>query len=133
MTEPEDVRCERCHRPLKDTDSRARGYGPVCADIVLGVDTHRTPVPRAEHPADPNQIPLPLEDTVSDEVTRVLDAAKAAALEAALGVPQEVVRAIVRSVFLTLDDLIEEAEDRDIDWPTTGDLALLAGQLKPAQ
>jgi len=47
VTKPGDVRCERCHRPLKDTDSRARGYGPVCADIVLGIDTHRTPVPRS--------------------------------------------------------------------------------------
>jgi len=25
-----DVRCRRCHRSLKNPDSRAKGYGPIC-------------------------------------------------------------------------------------------------------
>lgn len=25
-----DIRCRRCHRALKDPDSRAKGYGPIC-------------------------------------------------------------------------------------------------------
>lgn len=58
MTEPEDVRCEHCHRPLKTTESRALGYGPVCAAGVLGLDTHRTPIPRTRRRANPAQLSL---------------------------------------------------------------------------
>jgi len=25
-----DIRCRRCHRALKNLDSRAKGYGPIC-------------------------------------------------------------------------------------------------------
>ena len=25
-----DIRCRRCHRALKNPDSRAKGYGPIC-------------------------------------------------------------------------------------------------------
>ena len=25
-----DVRCRRCHRALKNPDSRTKGYGPIC-------------------------------------------------------------------------------------------------------
>ena len=25
-----DVRCRRCNRALKNPDSRAKGYGPIC-------------------------------------------------------------------------------------------------------
>lgn len=38
--------CGLCNRPLRDPDSVARGYGPVCAAGVLGHDTHVTPIPR---------------------------------------------------------------------------------------
>jgi len=24
------IRCRRCHRALKNPDSRAKGYGPIC-------------------------------------------------------------------------------------------------------
>ncbi|WP_409186687.1 DUF6011 domain-containing protein [Amycolatopsis sp. VS8301801F10] len=72
MTKPE---CEKCHRPLKDAESVRLGYGPVCYQREFGplppkpVRTivrvhglgwlHDDP-----HPVDPNQIPLPLENTV---------------------------------------------------------------------
>lgn len=71
MTAPEVVPCERCGRPLSDPESRRRGYGPVCAAGVLGFDTHRTPVPRPRRRKDVDQIPLPLENPVSEtfEVT----------------------------------------------------------------
>jgi len=25
-----NIRCHRCHRVLKNPDSRAKGYGPIC-------------------------------------------------------------------------------------------------------
>jgi len=25
-----DIRCRRCHRALKNPDSRDKGYGPIC-------------------------------------------------------------------------------------------------------
>ena len=25
-----DIRCSRCHRALKNPNSRAKGYGPIC-------------------------------------------------------------------------------------------------------
>lgn len=72
MTAPEVVPCERCGRPLSDPESRTRRYGRVCADIVLGVDTHRTPVPRGpRRRKDANQIPLPLEKPV-DPIARLI-------------------------------------------------------------
>jgi hypothetical protein len=62
VTAPEVVPCGHCGRPLTDPDSRALGYGPVCAAGVLGYDTHRTPVPRGpRRRKNVNQIPLPLE------------------------------------------------------------------------
>lgn len=58
---------------------------------------------------------------MSDEITRLLDSAR----EAAPGMTDKAVRAVVSSVLLTLDDLIEEAGEDSI-WPDPGDLALLA-------
>lgn len=82
MTTAEDVRCEHCHRPLTDPESRALGYGPVCAVGVLGFDTHRTPVPRPRRRKDTDQIPLPLENPVDSFDER---AAKAHAESVARG------------------------------------------------
>lgn len=71
MTAPEVVRCGHCGRPLTDPDSRALGYGPVCAAGVLGYDTHRTPIPRGpRRRKDVNQIPLPLENPVDLETRK---------------------------------------------------------------
>lgn len=58
MTTPEVVPCGHCGRPLTDPESRALGYGPVCAAGVLGFDTHRTPVPRPRRRPDPGQLAL---------------------------------------------------------------------------
>jgi hypothetical protein len=58
VTEPEIVPCEHCDRPLKTAESRALGYGPVCAAGVLGFDTHRTPIPRPRRRPDPGQLSL---------------------------------------------------------------------------
>lgn len=32
----ESIECGRCGRPLKDSKSRVRGYGPVCFKKVQG-------------------------------------------------------------------------------------------------
>ncbi|EFL07234.1 DUF6011 domain-containing protein [Streptomyces sp. AA4] len=65
--------CRRCRRPLRDEASKQRRYGPVCFRREFGPPA---PKPRGgatlpaavrtvdHHPADPNQIPLPLEATV---------------------------------------------------------------------
>lgn len=125
MTAPEVVPCGRCGRPLSDPESRARGYGPVCDEIVLGIDTHRTPVPRPRRRKDVNQIPLPLENPVSDEIGRILSAARRAALVAS----DDEVKRITRAVLEELDELIGES-DMDSTWPDAGDLGLLAADLK---
>lgn len=70
MTVPKVVTCGHCGRPLTDPDSRALGYGPVCAAGVLGYDTHRTPVPRPWRRKDVDQIPLPLEKPVDLETRK---------------------------------------------------------------
>lgn len=125
MTAPEVVPCLRCGRPLSDPESRTRGYGPVCADIVLGVDTHRTPVPRPRRRKDVDQIPLPLEAPVSDEISRLLAAARRAAPNAG----EYEIKRITRAVLEELDELIGES-DMDSTWPDNGDLGLLAADLK---
>lgn len=59
---------------------------------------------------------------MSDEVTRILDAAQEAAAEIA----PEVVRVIVVAAMERLDDLIIEARlDDNDEWPDEGDLPLL--------
>lgn len=69
------AQCERCHRPLRDEASQRRRYGPVCYRRTFGapppapgrtqvsVPAHIT----TDHPVDPNQLPLPLEDLVDAE------------------------------------------------------------------
>lgn len=43
------VRCRKCHRTLKDPESRARGYGPVCYRAAGGVSPARNKkTPRAD-------------------------------------------------------------------------------------
>lgn len=64
--------CGLCHRPLRDPDSVARGYGPVCAAGVLGFDTHRTPIPRPRRRANPAQMSLdslPILEGTTDVIT----------------------------------------------------------------
>lgn len=59
---------------------------------------------------------------MSDEVTRILEAAQEAAAEIA----PEVVRVIVEAAMEKLDDLISEARlDDNDEWPGEGDLPLL--------
>ncbi|GAB3376384.1 DUF6011 domain-containing protein [Amycolatopsis echigonensis] len=66
--------CERCHRPLRDELSKQRKYGPVCYRREFGPPAPKprggTSIPAAarpsdQHPVDPDQIPLPLEVTVT--------------------------------------------------------------------
>ena len=38
------VRCKRCHRPLKTTQSMARGYGPTCYAKVKKQQNQGTPL-----------------------------------------------------------------------------------------
>lgn len=69
--------CETCHRPLRDTASRKRRYGPVCFRRKFGAPPkprgigahHAVAAPAAveHHPVDPNQIPLPLETKAMTE------------------------------------------------------------------
>jgi hypothetical protein len=126
VTAPEVVPCGHCGRPLTDPDSRALGYGPICAAGVLGLDTHRTPVPRGpRRRKDANQIPLPLEAPVSDEISRILAAARRAAPNAG----EYEIKRITRAVLEELDELIGES-DMDSTWPDAGDLGLLAVDLK---
>lgn len=124
MTAPEVVPCGRCGRPLSDPESRARGYGRVCADVVLGVDTHRTPVPRPRRRKHTDQIPLPLEEPVTDEVRRILSAARNAAPDAN---PAHV-HWVTRAVLEELDQMIG-SNDEDSTWPNPGDLGLLAADI----
>jgi len=59
---------------------------------------------------------------MSDEVTRILDAAQEAAAEIA----PEIVRVIVEAALEELDNLIIEARlDGNDEWPDEGDLPLL--------
>ncbi|MFF4600590.1 DUF6011 domain-containing protein [Amycolatopsis sp. NPDC001319] len=73
--------CGSCSRPLKGTQSRGRGYGPVCYRRKFGEPPPRLPrvVVRVHglgwlhddpHPVDPNQIPLPLETLVDAETRK---------------------------------------------------------------
>lgn len=61
---------------------------------------------------------------MSDEITRLLDAAKTAASD----LDDATRRRIVRAVLLTLDELIDE-NDEDSIWPDRDDLGLLAADL----
>jgi hypothetical protein len=72
VTAPEVVPCGHCGRPLTDPDSRALGYGPVCAAGVLGLDTHRTPVPRPRRRKNVNQLSLDGLATVAKGHTNVI-------------------------------------------------------------
>lgn len=64
-------RCQAptCNRPLKTEESKQRGMGPVCWGRA-NPTTPTAPAP-AEHPVDPNQIPLPLEEIVTTTEPRV--------------------------------------------------------------
>lgn len=71
LNHPMTARCraERCGRPLRTEESRARGYGPVC----WRRQHPPTPtIPGPVHAADPGQIPLPLEDHVDAETAHNL-------------------------------------------------------------
>ncbi|WP_033288277.1 DUF6011 domain-containing protein [Amycolatopsis jejuensis] len=59
--------CEKCHRPLKDVESKRRKYGPVCYRKLFGPPEPKLRSSKARpsaarpvdhHPVDPNQIPL---------------------------------------------------------------------------
>ena len=61
------ARCRRpeCGRPLRTEESVARGYGPVCWQRI-----HPGVAARPAGELDPDQIPLPLEDTVDAETRK---------------------------------------------------------------
>ncbi|MEV6879695.1 hypothetical protein [Amycolatopsis sp. NPDC051128] len=61
---------------------------------------------------------------MSDEVTRLLDAARRAAPAAT----EHEVKTVTRAVLAELDDLIGES-DMDSTWPDAGDLGLLAADI----
>ncbi|WP_134667884.1 DUF6011 domain-containing protein [Amycolatopsis sp. CFH S0078] len=62
-------RCQapKCGRRLKTDESKARGYGPVCWSRI---NPAAPVIPAPGHAADPNQIPLPLENPVDAETRK---------------------------------------------------------------
>ena len=62
----------KCGRRLKTDESKARGYGPVCWSRI---NPAAPVIPAPGHAADPNQIPLPLENPVpmSTRFPRIFD------------------------------------------------------------